>query len=60
MDKFLSCHYLTAYVMYYLMAHKRVFKAVTSWFNEAQSDSVLKVVSVMATQRAWKFTPAAD
>lgn len=30
MDKFLSCHYLTGYVMYYLMAHKRVFKAVTS------------------------------
>lgn len=60
MDKFLSCHHWTACVISYLMAHEWVFKAVTSWFNEAESDSAFKVVSVTATQRAWKFTPAAD
>lgn len=61
MDKFLSCHHWAACVICYLMAHEWNFKAVTSWFNEAESDSVcFKVVSMMTTQRAWKFAPAAD
>lgn len=40
MVKFLSCHHWTGCVMCYLMAHELIFKAMTSWFSEAESDSV--------------------
>lgn len=40
MVNFLSCHHWTGCVMCFLMAHELVFKAMTSWFSEAEYDSM--------------------